>query len=197
PLANPAVDWPRFLKAALSQLGKNFALQEQSAGGSTLATQLEKYRHSPDGLTLSAMEKLRQMVSASVRAYRQGPQTLAARQQIVRDYLNSVPLSAAPGHGEVHGLADGLRVWFGADFARVNALLTAGADDSTRRAERGLALRQVLALMIAQRRPSYYLAQGRRQLEELTDSHLRVLAAGGVIDASLRDAALAHRLKFR
>src|SRR5690606_22116594 len=54
PLANPAVDWPRFLKAALSQLGKNFALQEQSAGGSTLATQLEKYRHSPDGLTLSA-----------------------------------------------------------------------------------------------------------------------------------------------
>ncbi|EGH48960.1 helix-turn-helix, Fis-type, partial [Pseudomonas syringae pv. pisi str. 1704B] len=28
----------------------------QSAGGSTLATQLEKYRHSPDGLTLSGFE---------------------------------------------------------------------------------------------------------------------------------------------
>src|SRR5690606_38955470 len=51
PLANPAVDWPRFVMAALSQLGKALDVQEQSAGGSTLATQLEKYRHSPDGLT--------------------------------------------------------------------------------------------------------------------------------------------------
>src|SRR5690606_200002 len=115
PLANPAVDWPRFAMAALSQLGKMLDVQDQSAGGSTLATQLEKYRHSPDGLTLSAGEKLRQMISASVRAYQHGPQTLEARQRIVRDYLNSVPLSAAPGHGEVHGLADGLRIWYGAD----------------------------------------------------------------------------------
>ena len=68
PLANPAVDWPRFAMAALSQLGKMLDVQDQSAGGSTLATQLEKYRHSPDGLTLSAGEKLRQMFSASVRA---------------------------------------------------------------------------------------------------------------------------------
>ena len=197
PLANPAVDWPRFARAALSQVGKSFALQEQSAGGSTLATQLEKYRHSPDGLTLSAMEKLRQMVSASVRAYQQGPETFAARQRIVRDYLNSVPLSAAPGHGEVHGLADGLRVWFGADFARVNALLDPARTPLASRTERGLALRQVLALMIAQRRPSYYLAQGRKELETLTDSHIRVLAGGGVIDWALRDAALAQRLQFR
>lgn len=31
PQANPAVDWPRFAKAALSQVSKNFAIQEQSA----------------------------------------------------------------------------------------------------------------------------------------------------------------------
>ncbi|WP_068829407.1 transglycosylase domain-containing protein [Pseudomonas sp. BMS12] len=197
PLANPAVDWPRFAKAALSQLGKNFALQDQSAGGSTLATQLEKYRHSPDGLTLEPMDKLRQMISASLRTYRQGPQTLAARQAVVRDYLNSVPLSAAPGHGEVHGLADGLRVWFGSDFARTNALLDSNSGVLASRAERGQALRQVLALMIAQRRPSYYLAQGRKELESLTDSHIRVLADAGVIDWPLRDAALAQRLHFR
>ncbi|POM11568.1 hypothetical protein CUU62_05420 [Pseudomonas sp. WP001] len=86
--------------------------------GSTLATQLEKYRHSPDGLTLSGSEKLRQMLSASVRAYQHGTDTLPARQNVVRDYLNSVPLSAVPGHGEVHGMAEGLRVWYGADFAR-------------------------------------------------------------------------------
>jgi membrane peptidoglycan carboxypeptidase len=76
PLANPAVDWPRFGMAAWSQVAKLLHLPGQSAGGSTLATQLEKYRHSPDGLTVSGAEKLRQMMSASVRAYQPGPQTL-------------------------------------------------------------------------------------------------------------------------
>ena len=197
PLANPAVDWPRFVMAAVSQVGKLLDMQDQSAGGSTLATQLEKYRHSPDGLTLSATEKLRQMLSASVRAYQGGPQTLAARENIVRDYLNSVPLSAAPGHGEVHGLADGLRIWFGADFDRVNLLLDPARSPEASLAERGLALRQVLALMIAQRRPSYYLAQGRHDLGALTDSHIRLLAGGGLIDSALRDAALQQPLTYR
>lgn len=197
PLANPAVDWPRFAMAALSQLGKMLDVQDQSAGGSTLATQLEKYRHSPDGLTLSAGEKLRQMISASVRAYQQGPQTLEARQRIVRDYLNSVPLSAAPGHGEVHGLADGLRIWYGADFERSNALLDPRRSPDANLAERGLALRQMLSLMIAQRRPSYYLAQGRHDMEALTESHIRLLASAGLIDADLRDAALAQKLQYR
>lgn len=197
PQANPAVDWPRFAMAALSQLGKVLDMQDQSAGGSTLATQLEKYRHSPDGLTLSAGEKLRQMISASVRAYQQGPQTLEARQNIVRDYLNSVPLSAAPGHGEVHGLADGLRIWYGADFERSNALLDPSRSPDASLAERGLALRQMLSLMIAQRRPSYYLAQGRKEMEALTESHIRLLASGGLIDAPLRDAALSQKLHYR
>ncbi|MBM7060430.1 penicillin-binding protein [Pseudomonas sp. UL073] len=195
PLANPAVDWPRFVMAAWTQVGKHLDLDGQSAGGSTLATQVEKYRHSPEGRTGSAVEKLKQMASASVRAYQGGPQTLAARQQVVRDYLNSVPLSAAPGHGEVHGLADGLRIWYGADFAQVNAAL---ADErAANLPARGLALRQVLSLMIAQRRPSYYLGRGRDELNQLTDSHLRILATGGVIDRPLRDAALASQLRFR
>ncbi|MFP6849192.1 MAG: transglycosylase domain-containing protein [Pseudomonas sp.] len=197
PMANPAVDWPRFVMAAISQVGKLLDMQNQSAGGSTLATQLEKYRHSPDGLTSSATEKLRQMISASVRAYQNGPQTLAARENIVRDYLNSVPLSAAPGHGEVNGLADGLRIWFGADFAQVNLLLDPAHSQDASLADRGLALRQVLALMIAQRRPSYYLAQGRNDLASLADSHIRLLAEGGLIDADLRDAALQQTLSYR
>ncbi|WP_457980422.1 transglycosylase domain-containing protein [Ectopseudomonas composti] len=197
PQANPAVDWPRFAMAALSQLGKMLDVQDQSAGGSTLATQLEKYRHSPDGLTLSAGEKLRQMISASVRAYQHGPETLEARQRIVRDYLNSVPLSAAPGHGEVNGLADGLRIWYGAGFERSNALLDPRRSPDASLAERGLALRQMLSLMIAQRRPSYYLAQGRRDMEALTESHIRLLASGGLIDADLRDAALTQKLQYR
>nr|WP_314877412.1 transglycosylase domain-containing protein [uncultured Pseudomonas sp.] len=197
PRNNPAVDWPRFAKAAYSQIAKYFALPGQSAGGSTLATQLEKYRHSPDGLTVSGSEKLRQMLSASVRAYKGGPDTTESRQRIVRDYLNSVPLSAVPGHGEVHGMAEGLRVWYGADFDQVNRALASTATDAESLAERGLALRQVLSLMIAQRRPSHYLSKGRIELAELTDSHIRVLAAANIIERPLADAALASKARYR
>ncbi len=194
PNANPAVDWPRFTKAAISQLEKRLGLGGQAAGGSTLATQVEKYRHSPEGRTGDPQEKIRQMVSASVRTYREGPQTLATRQRIVRDYLNSVPLSAAPGHGEVHGIADGLRLWFGADFREVNRLLDPRSPEAVDQQARGLALRQVLSLLIAQRRPSYYLGAGREEMAALTDSHIRLLANGGIIDTVLRDAALSQRV---
>ena len=197
PRSNPAVDWPRFAMAAYSQVAKHLALPGQSAGGSTLATQLEKYRHSPDGLTVSGSEKLRQMISASVRAYQDGPQTLGARQRIVRDYLNSVPLSAVPGHGEVHGMAEGLRVWYGADFAEVNKTLASTDSDPASLTARGLALRQVLSLMIAQRRPSHFLSKGRNELATLTDSHVRLLAANNIIDRPLADAALASKVVFR
>ncbi len=195
--ANPAVDWPRFAKAALSQIGKKLEVQDDAAGGSTLATQLEKYRHSPNGLTASAKEKLRQMISASVRAYQGGPQTLAARQDIALDYLNSVPLSAAPGYGEINGIGDGLWVWYGADLNNVSRLLTPGYMQDGTLDEQGLALRQVLSLLIAHRRPSYYLTYGREQLSTLTDSYLRLLARDGLINLPLRDAALAQRLAFR
>ncbi|MGY2340757.1 transglycosylase domain-containing protein [Pseudomonas sp. SDO5532_S415] len=197
PLANPAVDWPRFGMAAYTQVAKMLHLPGQSAGGSTLATQLEKYRHSPDGLTASGGEKIRQMISASVRAYQDGPETLKARQNVVRDYLNSVPLSAVPGHGEVHGMAEGLRVWYGADFNQANERLASNATDPQSLAEKGLALREMLSLMIAQRRPSHYLTKGRDELASLTDSHIRLLAQNGVIDKPFADAALASKVTYR
>lgn len=195
PFLNPAVDWPRFAKAVWTQLARRFDADTDAAGGSTLATQIEKFRHSPEGRTPNAPEKLRQMLSASVRAYREGRETLPLRREIVHDYINNVPLSAAAGYGEVHGIGDGLWVWFGADFARSNRALRGEPGFSL--AERGLALREVLALMIAQRRPSWYLNGGRQELAELTDSHLRVLASAGVIDPALRDAAIGQALHFR
>ncbi|MGL4830022.1 MAG: transglycosylase domain-containing protein [Vibrio sp.] len=198
PLINPAVDWPRFFKAALTQVGKALDLDGQSAGGSTLATQVEKYRHSEDGLTYSPQEKIRQMVSASVRAYRLGANTLEARKLVVWAYLNSVPLSAAPGYGEVHGLGDGLWVWFAADPDRVNQLLDSSLNHASDLAEQGLALRQVVALMIAHRRPSYYLALvGRDDLNTLTDSHIRLFYRENMISQSLMNAALSAHLQFR
>lgn len=197
PHLNPAVDWSRFSMAVFFQLAEEIGLEQDRMGGSTLATQIEKYRHSPEGITGSGQEKLRQMVSASVRTYKQGPQTLTARRALALEYMNTVPLSAAPGHGEVHGLGDGLRVWFGADFATVNVLLSMPPDSAETLTEQGLALRQVIALMIAHRRPSYYLAAGRGELSELTDSYLRVMTNAGAISPELRDAALEQPLVFR
>ena len=198
PQLNPAVDWIRFGRALFGRVGRVFNDDFDAPGGSTLATQIEKYRHSPDGVTHDAGEKLRQMVSASVRAYRDGEQTLTARHRILVDYLNTVPLSAAPGHGEVNGLGDGLWVWFAADFAEVNALLAAPPASGPRLAAQGRALRQVIALMIAHRRPSFYLSPyGRESLGRLSESYLRLLAEQGIVAPALRDAALAEPLRFR
>lgn len=198
PTMNPAVDWVRFTRAVLGRIGRLVNEDFDAPGGSTLATQIEKFRHSPDGVTPDASEKLRQMVSASVRAYRDGEQTLPARRRLLLDYLNTVPLSAAPGFGEVNGLGDGLWVWFAADFAEVNALLTEAEASGPRLAAQGRALHQVVALMIAHRRPTYYLsAKGRDSLAQLAASYIRLLAEHGVIGPALRDAALAAPLKFR
>ena len=193
--ANPVMDWPRFVMAAVSQVGKVLAIGGQSAGGSTLATQIEKFRHSPMGLTQNFEDKAIQIISGTIRAYQHGPNTQAVRTRIVQDYLNTVPLSSAPGHGEVHGVGDALYAWFGTDFERANLLLSQPEQADTA-LERARYFRQMLSLMIAQRRPSYYLLQGHADLEELTDSHIRLLARAGIIDAALRDQALNERLTF-
>jgi membrane peptidoglycan carboxypeptidase len=197
PHLNPAVDWVRFTRAVLGQIGSRINDGFDTPGGSTLATQIEKFRHSPGGITHNEREKLRQMVSAAVRAYQQGEDTLPVRRQILLDYLNTVPLSAAPRHGEVHGLADGLWVWFGTELDRARFLLTPGESLNENQTERGQVLRQVVALMVAHRRPSWYLAQGRKDLDETTDAYLRLLATEGIIDTGWRDAALRQRLVFR
>jgi membrane peptidoglycan carboxypeptidase len=189
PKRNPAVEWDRLSKAILDKSLNTFG-GHRTGGGSTLATQIEKYRHSPDGRTSSMKEKLRQMLSATLRAYQHGEDTTGARRQIVVDYLNTVPLSAKTGYGEVNGIGDGMWVWYGRDFNEVNAALK--GDMSMPGA--ALAYKQALSLLIAQRRPSYYLGDGDADLETLADSHLRLLAQAGVITPQLRDAALAEKL---
>src|SRR5205823_9930662 len=123
PKRNPTVEWDRFGLAVVHTLLGVLPFRVSRPGGSTLATQLEKFRHSPEGRTGSVVEKFRQMGSASIRAYLDGPDTMAARREIALAYLNSVPLGAIPGYGEVHSLGDGLWAWYGAEFAMVNRLL--------------------------------------------------------------------------
>ncbi|WP_373696532.1 transglycosylase domain-containing protein [Variovorax sp. EBFNA2] len=191
---NPAIDPERFAKAALEQALRAVGLGQSATGGSTLATQLEKYRHSPQGRTGSVGEKLRQMASASLRAYQDGDDTLARRRQIVVDYLDTVPLAARPGLGEVHGLGDGLWAWYGRDFGEVNRLLADSAEEAAPTDEalrqQAEAFKQALSLMIAQRRPSQHLLGDGAGLARLTDSYLRLMAEAGLITPALRDAAL-------
>lgn len=192
PQRNPAVEWDRLAQAGLEKAMQVVDPKRNVPGGSTLATQIEKYRHSPEGLTLTATDKLRQMASASLRAYLDGPDTRVTRQRIVMDYLNSVPLAAAPGFGEVHGLAEGLKAWFDLDFDHVNRLLARPA--ATPEAAR--AYKHVLGLLVSQRKPSWYLLSGRDTLDRQVDTHLRLLADAGVITPAFRDLALRQHIRF-
>lgn len=192
PKRNPAVEWDRLGKAVLEKSVSAVAGGHRAAGGSTLATQIEKYRHSPEGRTGSMQDKLQQMVSASLRAYLDGPDTTRARRRIVLEYLNTVPLSAKPGYGEVNGIGDGMWVWYGRSFDDVNTRLNGKLDHPD--AQTALVFKEALSLIIAQRRPSYYLGDGASDLEVLANSHLRILASDGAITPAMRDMALQQKL---
>jgi membrane peptidoglycan carboxypeptidase len=190
PYRNPSVEWDR-LAGAVLDLGINaIDSGHRISGGSTLATQIEKIRHSPSGRTSSVAEKFRQMAAASLRAYQDGEVTLEARQRIVRDYIDSIPLAAQSRYGEVHGLGDGLWAWYGSDFATVNALLAGKKEAVNDPDAAARAYRQVLSLLLAINSPSKYLLQDHNALDARTDSYLHLLWRAGIISTDLRDRAL-------
>jgi membrane peptidoglycan carboxypeptidase len=189
---NPAIEWDRLGKAMLDLAVHSVDRKHPIVGGSTLATQLEKMRHSPGGRTGSVTEKIRQVATASLRSYLDGSDTHEARQRIIRDYVNSIPLAATPAQGEVIGLGEGLEAWYGDDFTNVNQLL--GADEASldehTSLERARAYREVLSLFLALRAPGWYLVHHPDLLQVQTNRYLRVLARSGVISPRLRDLAL-------
>ena len=112
------------------------------------------------GRTSSPLDKLRQVAGASLKAYRDGADTREWRREIVVDYLNTAPLAAAPGYGEINGLGDGLYAWFGIDLADVKR----GARRPTAtRQRRARAYKHALALLIALRAPTTYLQTRSRR----------------------------------
>ncbi len=196
PHRNPAIDWRRFPIAALAYIAARFDPHIKVGGASTLATQIEKFRHWPGGRTSTVNDKLRQMAMAALRAYADGAETTAARRRIVTTYLNSTPLSSRAGYGEVIGVPEGLHVWYGTDCAEASRVLTEPAPGPAALARKAAIYEQVLSLILAERRPSYYLASNRSALQALTHHYLGLLAAGGVIDRDLANAALATTLRF-
>jgi membrane peptidoglycan carboxypeptidase len=198
PYRNPAIEWDRLAKGVFDLARTSFD-DSKPAGGSTLATQMEKFRHSPGGRTVTVKDKIQQVATASCRSYLDGVETIDARRRIVLDYIDTVPLAAIAGYGEIYGLLDGLWAWYGADTERVNHALASPTDPRSekRMAERALAYRQVLSLFLAHRRPAYYLFESPEALSQLTDTYLGLLAADSVISVRLRDEALEARPVLR
>ena len=202
PHRNPAVDWARLGKAMLVRGARTFGLPFSNEGGSTLAVQLEKYRHSEEGLTSSSVDKLQQIVGASLRAYQNGPDTREARRRIVLDYLNSMPLAAAPSFGEIHGLKDGLRIWFNADPEAVCRELDSdfspagGPRKDLDPEDRAWAFKHVLALLCAVKAPSGYLLHNHEALEKRANGFALLLAREGVIDSTFAHQVRAIPLAF-
>jgi membrane peptidoglycan carboxypeptidase len=192
PRSNPVIEWDRLAKAGLIYVGAKLHLPFSRQGGSTLATQLEKYRHSSDGRTNSVMDKLGQMVGASLKAYSAGEDTRPWRRQIVVDYLNTVPLAAAPAYGELHGLGDGLYAWFGQSLPEVRKALESPALTPAK----ARAFKDVLALLLAVRAPTNYLVESRAALEAKVSEYTRLLVKAGVIDTEFAGAVEAIHLQF-
>ena len=199
PYRNPAIEWDRTLRAALHFGVRQVRPTFPRLGGSTLATQLEKTRHSPDGVTRSLRDKARQITSASLRAYVNGEFTLEAQRRIVTAYLNSIPLAALPGYGEVIGLGDGLWAWYGADLAEVNDLLLRGGTPAGEADDPDIAhaYRQVVNLLVAIRRPSEYLLGNSGALVRDTDGLLDALSAAGIIGERFAASARSARPELR
>lgn len=193
---NPVIEWDRFAYAAFGRLIQPFVPGFNAGGGSTLATQIEKFRYSPGGETHNAMDKLRQIVSASLRAYLNGPDTRETRKQIVLDYLNSTPLSARPSFGEINSIGDGLWAWFGIDLNEAVTALNLPETDADSLRTKARVYRAALGLILAQRRPSWYLLTNRGALDDLTDATLDRLTDAGVISSALRDATKQASFKF-
>jgi membrane peptidoglycan carboxypeptidase len=192
PRCNPVIEWNRLAKAGLLFAGGKIGFSVPLQGGSTLATQLEKYRHSPSGRTGGAFEKLRQLIGATLKAYAGGPDTRAWRRQIVVDYLNTLPLAAAPGYGELYGLGDGLYAWFGLRLDDVRAALRSPEPTS----DKLRAFKHALALIIAVRAPTTYLVESHAQLDRKVDDYVDLLARNGVIDDAFAAALTATPITF-
>lgn len=192
PRHNPAIEWDRQAKAAVSYAVSKVGVPVSVEGGSTLATQLEKFRHSPRGRTGSGSDKLRQIVSATLKAYRHGEDTSRSRQEIMVEYLNSIPLTAAPLWGEVYGLGEGLRAWFGMslDDARV------ALNNPVATTEKVRAYKHTIALLAALRAPHRYLVKDRKALENRIGMYLGLLVRDGVIDAEFAEAVRKTPLDF-
>jgi hypothetical protein len=93
--------------------------------------------------------------------------------KIILEYLNTLPLSAQAGYGEVHGLGEGLHAWFGITLNSEIDRLSSGVTE-----ERAGALKNILALLCAVRAPTYYLQTNRSALDVRIARYVHLMREG-------------------
>ena len=197
PFLNPAIEWDRFVLAGFHYLKNKVFGTSERMGGSTLATQTLKFRHSPRGRTKGPLDKIKQMIGASLWAYHKGTNTVAIRKEIVREYLNGIPLGAAPGYGEINGIGTGMWAWYGKTIDEAIHDLQCdetGQESLYRKAE---TLKQALSLIIATQYPLLYLKKNPSALGKKVNAYLGPLESDGIISSSLKEAAMTIPLQFR
>jgi membrane peptidoglycan carboxypeptidase len=192
PESNPALDWDRTLHATLTYLGSRVGLHVPREGGSTLATQIEKFRHSPAGRTRTVRDKFLQMASASIKAYRLGADTRPERRRILFEYLNSVPLAAAPGYGDVHGIGEGLWAWFGVSLDDVKR----GLSHPRTSEAYARTYQRLFALLCAARAPTHYLVEDRPALKRRIALYAGLMARAGILPGRLARRLRSEELLF-
>lgn len=192
PFKNPVINWGRFSLASLLYLANKAGIPVKVEGGSTLATQLEKYRYSPEGNTGSGIEKLRQMASAMLRVYKNGPETLGAREKIILDYINTAPLAAVPDRGEIYGIGEGFQSWFGLNLYDVSIALFSPDTHP----EKAYVFKQALTLLCAVRAPSYYMIQDHPALENRVSGYIHLMEKEGLISSDFADRVRKAQIVF-
>ena len=182
PWQNPVIEWDRTLKAALMYVGAKLHLPVPVQGGSTLAVQLEKFRHSPNGRTDTPLEKLRQIS-------RRQPQSLPRQAPIpVLGASASSSIISIPCRWPRRPVTARFTV-----LAKVSSPGSACASIRRRAAlnEPGRtpakvrAFKYILTLLISVRAPSVFLVDERDSLEEKVDQFTRLMARAGLIDWEL------------
>lgn len=194
---NPVLEWDRMAKAGIKFVGSKIGLPMTLEGGSTLATQLEKFQHSEGGRTGGAKDKIRQITSASLRVYRTGRDTTVSRKEIVTDYINTVPLASLSGYGEVHGLGEGLWAWYDTDITELSDILRSKDTSPEGMKIRAEAFKKVMVLFLSVKAPTYYLTTNRPALFKRVDHFTDLMMKEKEISAALHDALKAVPLNFR
>ena len=93
-----------------------------------------------------------------------------------------MPLSAAPGYGEIYGIGAGLSVWFGLPSLRQALTSTEPT------AAKVHAFKHSLALIVALRAPTTYLVRDHTALNTKVNTYAQLLADAGVIDVAFAQA---------
>ena len=197
PFLNPAVEWDRFGLALLNFAGEKIFESSGGMGGSTLATQLIKFRHSSKGRTGTPFDKLKQMAGASIWAYQKNPNTLEVRRKIVKEYLNGMPLGAAPDYGEINGIGNGMWAWYGKTTNQLIADLSLPETSRDNIYKKAKTLKEAFSLIIATRSPTFYMQNVPGILDEQVTSYFRLLEKDGIISPELTKAARTTPLQFK